>query len=494
MFAGKVTVLPGDGICYQDDDWLVLDRPAGMSTAALTDWLRLHHGQDTRDASNLEVGAGGLTVLARRSLVKSAASPDQTYVYLSDRCGTDVPLRQGHGYYLYGMSVKGVDSASVRKHAAAAGAPILGDTRNRGAAFPRLALHCTDIRWPGVARRFHVDVPDSMDGLLAGQDPLLIAAAVAIERRACLLDGVTDAHRVIHRGEVRGLPFSVDRYGGWLCVTGFDEQIPSSDLYHGLRPALDYLGTHYGCRGGVVKTNRLNPHKRKLFADISHFGDPPPERYWVREHGLQYEVTLNDSRHTGLFLDQRDSRRRVALAARNKRVANLFAFTCSFSSVAVAAGAEVVFSVDLAGGCLDRGKRNFARSGLVESNRGKFIKEDVRKWLERQNRRKADDPSAFPGWDLVVCDPPVFASSGKGQTFQVEKEWPVLTQRIADVLSDDAVALFANNHRSGDEAHYSDVLQAHFRKVTQLPAPLDFPELPNQSPHVRIYWCESPRR
>ena len=48
----------------------------------------------------------------------------------------------------------------------------------------------------------------------------------------------------------------------------------------------------------------------------------------------------------------------------------------------------VAFSIDLAQGSLDRGKRTFARNGLNEEGRGKFIAEDVRSWLARKNRKR----------------------------------------------------------------------------------------------------------
>ncbi|QHI70301.1 class I SAM-dependent rRNA methyltransferase [Tichowtungia aerotolerans] len=303
----------------------------------------------------------------------------------------------------------------------------------------------------------------------------------AIEKRAGL-EKVTDAYRLVHRDECG--PFSIDRYGEWLLVTGYDESISSAELLKRLEPELRKLPY----RGGIVRTNVRDPHRRKLFKDTVAFGEPVPESFFVTEHGLKYEISLNDSQHPGLFLDQRESRRRVAAAASGKRVANLFSFTCSFSVTAAAAGAEVVFSVDLAGGCLDRGKRNFEANGLAESGRGKFIQEDVRKWLARQLRRQDSDPSGFPKWDLIICDPPVFAAAPKkGTAFSVEKEWPFLSKSIHSILSPGGAALFANNHRAGNDSFYFSVLQQQFPKVEPLKSPADFPTIGN--PHVRSYWC-----
>lgn len=296
------------------------------------------------------------------------------------------------------------------------------------------------------------------------------------------LDKVTNAYRLVHRDEVGA--FSIDRYGDWLLVTGYDEALPSKKLLKKLGADLRQIP----CRGGIVRTNLRDPHRRKLFSDLVSFGEPAPESFFVTEHGLKYEISLNGSQHPGLFLDQRDSRRRVSEFAPGKRVVNLFAFTCSFSVAAAAAGAKVVFSVDLAAGCLERGKRNFEANGLTESGRGKFIKEDVRKWLARQVRKKEIYPADFVPWDVVICDPPVFAAAPKkGNAFSVENEWPFLAHSIRTILTPGGAALFANNHRGGDDSFYFSTLHQRFESVNPQDPPVDFPNIGN--PHVRAYWC-----
>ena len=87
----------------------------------------------------------------------------------------------------------------------------------------------------------------------------------------------------------------------------------------------------------------------------------------------------------------------------------------------------------------------------------------------------------------MICDPPVFAAAKKGEAFSVEKEWPVLAESVREILADDGVALFANNHRGGDDGFYFSTLQKLFQNVEALPPPVDFPGY--GTPHVRTYWC-----
>jgi 23S rRNA G2069 N7-methylase RlmK/C1962 C5-methylase RlmI len=156
---------------------------------------------------------------------------------------------------------------------------------------------------------------------------------------------------------------------------------------------------------------------------------------------------------------------------------------------ALAVGAELVVSVDLAAACLKRGRESVAINQLATGGNAKFIKEDVRKWLARQIRRKQQDSASYAFFDLLICDPPVFASAGKGKSFHVEKEWPALVSHASEILAPEGIALFSNNHQAGSESFYYDTLCSHFAKVIHLSSPLDFPQVAGSPPHVRIYWC-----
>ena len=256
-----------------------------------------------------------------------------------------------------------------------------------------------------------------------------------------------------------------------------------------LLPVLDEVQAAFGCRGGVIRTHRRNPHQRALVTETRSVGDAPPDLFTVKEHDLEYEVSLTRTQHTGLFLDQRDTRRRVAQVAAGRRLANLFAYTCSFSVAAAASEAEVVFSVDTARPGLNTGKTNFKLNGLSETGRGKFIQEDARKWLDRQERRLKEKPEEYRPLDLVICDPPVFASAKDGGKFSLEAEWPRLAAQSANLLSPGGIAVFANNHRTGDHAFYRRALEKYFTEVMDLRPPLDFPVFQRRPHHVRTFWC-----
>ncbi len=309
--------------------------------------------------------------------------------------------------------------------------------------------------------------------------------AEAVARRGKLAS--TDAWRVLHRGECPERDCAVERFGDWLSLQAYEEDERIELLRDRYRGWVDGLMQATGCEGCLVRFANRNPHQRRLVRDHYWVGTRPEAGVTVEEGGLRFEIELAPERHPGLFLDQRETRQRVRAAAAGLRVANLFAYTCSFSVAAVAGGAREVVSVDLAAGCLETGKRNLALNRLRKEIPASFIREDVRKWLERQQRRieRDGDPARF---DLAICDPPVFAAGNKrGRAFSVEAEWPGLVAGVAGILSREGEAVFANNHRGADGRVYESVLRERFREVERLPLPVDF-RAPGP-PHSRTWWC-----
>ncbi len=82
------------------------------------------------------------------------------------------------------------------------------------------------------------------------------------------------------------------------------------------------------------------------------FGEAAPERFEILENGVRFEMSFNEGYSVGLFLDQRDNRRRLLtghIAAdfplfkseiKNQKteILNCFAYTCGFSVCTAQAG------------------------------------------------------------------------------------------------------------------------------------------------------------
>ncbi len=119
-----------------------------------------------------------------------------------------------------------------------------------------------------------------------------------------------------------------------------------------------------------------------------------------REEGIELEVDPSVGQKTGMFVDQRENRKRVGALARGRRVLDCYAYAGGFSLQAARGGAREVVAVDSSA-------RAVARiAAHAEKNRVaiRAVEADVFRFLETAT------PNAF---DLVVLDPPKFARARK---------------------------------------------------------------------------------
>jgi 23S rRNA (cytosine1962-C5)-methyltransferase len=232
---------------------------------------------------------------------------------------------------------------------------------------------------------------------------------------------------------------------GVTCWRVYDRDIPelpiTVDTYEGVLVINDYrhLDEH-GERGGGDAWLDDMTAAAKSALDASEVFVKQRERLVGRREGHQYEATGNDVWRTvqegghafrvnlggyvdtGLFLDHRITRARVAAEAA-KSMLNLFAYTGSFSVYAAAAGMQTT-TVDLSKTYLEWARENLALNKLD----GEIIHSDVREFLTATDRR----------WDVAVVDPPTFSNSKRmDYTWDVQRDHAALLDdvvRVADIV------------------------------------------------------------
>lgn len=164
------------------------------------------------------------------------------------------------------------------------------------------------------------------------------------------------------------------------------------------------------------------------------------ERFEVTEGGHRFLVNLTDYLDTGLFLDHRLTRARVASEAGGRRFLNLFCYTGSFTVYAAAAGATSSLSVDLSNTYLDWAADNLElnRCDLVAH---RLLRADVLELLESPPR----DTGRF---DLAVLDPPTFSNSkGMRGVLDLQRDHVWLIERTLALLHPGGVLYFSTNRR-----------------------------------------------
>ncbi len=157
----------------------------------------------------------------------------------------------------------------------------------------------------------------------------------------------------------------------------------------------------------------------------------------VREGKAHLLVNLTDYLDTGLFLDHRPMRQKIAAEVQGKSFLNLFAYTGSVSVHAALGGAKQTVTVDLSGTYLDWARKNFAVNGISPSNH-RFEEADVMTWLHRSRET----------FDMIFIDPPTFSNSKKMRdVFDVQRDHVELLTLAMRHLKEDGVCYFSNNFR-----------------------------------------------
>ncbi len=158
----------------------------------------------------------------------------------------------------------------------------------------------------------------------------------------------------------------------------------------------------------------------------------------VQEGAVTLLVNLTDYLDTGLFLDHRPLRLRIAAESRGKDFLNLYCYTATASVHAACAGARSTTSVDLSNTYLAWARENFSVNGLAEGDVHQFVRADCQEWLAGHAEQ----------YDLILLDPPSFSNSKRMQgSFDVQRDHPALLAAALQCLRADGVLYFSNNLR-----------------------------------------------
>ena len=238
--------------------------------------------------------------------------------------------------------------------------------------------------------------------------------AAALDRRAPLRDtaggsDATTAYRCVH-GENDGLPgLVVDRYD-----TTYVLKLYSAAWIPHLRELIKVLEDLLHPRAIVLRLSRaVQSGPTHGYEDgMTIAGTPVTEPVRFQEHGLAFEADVVHGQKTGHFLDQRENRAKVGALAGAKRVLDVFSCTGGFSVYAAAGGATEVHSVDASTGAIDAARRNMAANAdraTVAACRHETTVGDAFEVMDRLGRG-----SQHTTYDIVVVDPPSFASNAAG--------------------------------------------------------------------------------
>jgi 23S rRNA (cytosine1962-C5)-methyltransferase len=221
-----------------------------------------------------------------------------------------------------------------------------------------------------------------------------------LERAKKLRDAVYPGEAAVRLvyGESDQLPgLVVDRYGDWLAVQvltlGMERRLLE------LRPALEKV---FAPKGAVLVADSplralegLEQRRERWWGDV-------PERIEVPVGGFTLEVDLLHGQKTGLFLDQRENRKRAEARAQGRTALDVFCYQGEWSMHLARGGATSVLAIDSSEPALALARANVERNGFAD--RVEFLRMDaydILRRLEREGRR----------FGIVVMDPPALIKS-----------------------------------------------------------------------------------
>jgi len=554
LLVGKLSRRVVPCVLFEDEHLLVVSKPPGLNTHApspyagegIYDWLRSHEPRwaslaiiHRLDKETSGVMVFSKTELANRSLTDqfTARVVRKRYLLITDRpvsrkeqlIRTSL-IRMGESYasrargqggepaetrfrpaaasteisagrfgsedagrrarltYLEAEPLTG-RTHQIRVHAAENGFPILGDTLYGGTPAARVFLHAAEIAFdhPASGQPVKFSAPARFD-----QDPRQLLRQALLETRA-------NACWRINHGAADGRPgWYVDRLEEYLLA---QSTCPLTEAQLSLLSKWIHAGSQRGVYHKLLdrQVRRADPSAASPRLIL---GEPAPRPFIVRENTLSFELSFEEGYSTGLFLDQRENRRRLLTGyvgpgfslgeisgprhAEPLQVLNAFAYTCAFSVCAAKAGARTT-SLDLSRKYLEWGRRNFLLNGLDPKDHD-FIYGDVFDWLRRLGRKGRR-------FGLILLDPPTFSTSKQSGTFKAEKDYGKLVASALPLLTPGGV-LFASSNAAGwaPEDFLAQVPRAikdagrDVLKEQYVPQPPDFPIVRAEPAYLKTVW------
>jgi 23S rRNA (cytosine1962-C5)-methyltransferase len=304
-------------------------------------------------------------------------------------------------------------------------------------------------------------------------DSLAESLERALDLRRTLFDGRTTALRLIN-GEGDAIPgLVVDRYADVLVL-----QVSTLGME---RLKSFVLGRLLGLAAPRTVYERSNVASRReeglpVIEGLVH--GPSVETVEVLEDGLRFEVDIVRSQKTGLYLDQREMRRRARDLAAGRRVLNAFAYTGGFTVHALAGGASAVTSVDSSEAAIRLAQKNAGLNGFAVSER-EFVVADVFDFVRARE---------LP-YDFVILDPPALAKK-RGEVTAACRAYKDINRVVLGKIPPGSLVMTFSCSAFVDEALFRQVL---FQAACEADRRVRILERHRQAPDhpVNIYHPES---
>jgi 23S rRNA (cytosine1962-C5)-methyltransferase len=167
--------------------------------------------------------------------------------------------------------------------------------------------------------------------------------------------------------------------------------------------------------------------------------------------GLRFRVDALEGQKTGLFLDQRDNRARLAGRAAGARVLDVFSSTGAWAAAALGHGAAEATLVESSRPALDLAEENLRLNGFLE--RARLVHGDAFDFL-------ADLARGHEHFDVVILDPPALVKR-TGQLAQGLAAYREINRRAMQLVAENGWLFTSScSHPVGQEEFRQTLVHA----------------------------------
>ena len=263
----------------------------------------------------------------------------------------------------------------------------------------------------------------------------------------------TNCFRVVN-GEGDGLGgLTIEYFDGYYLINWY-----SKGIYHFREYIINALKELTEFKA-IYQKKRFDVSGKYIEEDDFVVGERGTFPITVKENGVNFAVYLNESAMVGVFLDQRDVRKRIRDGyAEGKKVLNTFSYTGAFSVFAALGDAVKTTSVDLANRSLNKTIEQFSLNGIDYQSQDIVVR-DVFDYFKYAVKKQLT-------FDMVILDPPSFARSKK-MVFSAEKDYKNLLKETISITADEGIIVASTNASSFNMNKFKSFIDQAFRETNK---------------------------
>lgn len=260
----------------------------------------------------------------------------------------------------------------------------------------------------------------------------------------------TTAFRVFN-GEGDGIGgLTIDYFDGYYLINWYSKGIYKfrDHVINNLKKIVDFKA--------IYQKRRYDMDGKFIDEDGFVLGEPGEFPIIVKENDVNFAIYLNEGAMVGVFLDQRDVRKRIRdKYAEGRTVLNTFSYTGAFSVFAALGGSSRTTSVDLANRSYSKTIEQFSVNG-IDFDSHEIVVEDVFNYFKYAIKKELK-------YGMVILDPPSFAKSKKFM-FSAEQDYTDLLKEAIAITEDKGIIVASTNCSSFDMKRFMEFIDQAFKE------------------------------